>query len=103
MPRSVRRSPRARAPPCAPPSYTRAMTPRPILPYERTPLAVHEWDPGTVEVARNIATMVNATRPDLVVDHIGSSAVPGLPGKNVVDLGIPATPDDVPAVADLLE
>ena len=92
-----------RARPHAPPSYTRAMTPRPILPYERTPLAVHEWDPGTVEVARNIATMVNATRPDLVVEHIGSSAVPGLPGKNVVDLGIPATPDDVPAVADLLE
>ena len=41
-------------------------------------------------------------RPDLVVEHIGSTAVPGLPGKGIVDLVIATEPDDVPLVAELL-
>jgi len=76
---------------------------RPILPYERAPLALHEWDPGTQEVAARVAALVHETRPDLVVEHIGSSAVPGLPGKNVVDLGIETDPGDVPDVTQVLQ
>ncbi len=75
----------------------------PILPYKGGPATVEEWDPGTVEVASRIAALVAESRPDLVVEHIGSSAVPGLPGKNVVDLGIEADQSDVAAVAQLLE
>ena len=73
-----------------------------ILPYERRPATVEEWDPAVVEVAALVAALVAERRPDLVVEHIGSSAVPGLPGKNVVDLGIEADQADVLAVADLL-
>ena len=62
-----------------------------------------EWDPATVEVARRVAELVHQRRPDVIVDHIGSSAVPGLPGKNVVDLGIDVAQDDVPGVTALLE
>jgi len=76
---------------------------RPILPYERAPLALHEWDPATQEVAARVAQLVNRARPDLAVEHIGSSAVPDLPGKNIVDLGIETSPHDVPAVTRLLE
>jgi 5-(carboxyamino)imidazole ribonucleotide synthase len=75
----------------------------PILPYERAPLDLQPWDPAVVEVARRVAELVNGKRPDISVEHIGSSAVPGLPGKNVVDLGVEVAPDDVSAVADLLE
>jgi 5-(carboxyamino)imidazole ribonucleotide synthase len=75
----------------------------PILPYAQRPAAVEDWDPSTVDVAARIAAMVAETRPDLVVEHIGSSAVPGLPGKNVVDLGIEANQADVAAIAQLLE
>jgi len=74
----------------------------PIGPYVRRPLAVEPWDPRTVEVAAHVAALVHATRPDLSVEHTGSSAVPGLPGKNVVDLGIETDPQDVPRVAALL-
>jgi 5-(carboxyamino)imidazole ribonucleotide synthase len=66
------------------------------------PAPYEEWDPRTIGVARRVGELVRAKRPDLVVDHIGSSAVPGLPGKNVVDLGIEADPADVPNVAALL-
>jgi 5-(carboxyamino)imidazole ribonucleotide synthase len=92
--------------PCA--AYTRAVTgssaaTRPIAPYERAPLALDEWDPATVDVARRVADLVHERRPDVPVDHIGSSAVPGLPGKNVVDLSIDVEQADVPGVTALLE
>ena len=46
---------------------------------------------------------MRARRLDLAVVHIGSSAVPDLPGKGVVDLGIhPASVADVAAIGDLL-
>jgi 5-(carboxyamino)imidazole ribonucleotide synthase len=76
---------------------------RPIQSYAATPLSIDAWDPATVEVAQRIADLVHERRPDVVVDHIGSSAVPGLPGKNVVDLGLDVEQHDVPAVTALLE
>jgi 5-(carboxyamino)imidazole ribonucleotide synthase len=73
-----------------------------ILPYERAPAKVDEWDPAAPAVAARIAALVNERRPDLVVEHTGSSAVPGLPGKNVIDLGIQVEPDAIPGVVDAL-
>ncbi len=55
-----------------------------------------------MEVAGSIASLVRTRRPDLVVEHIGSTAVPGLPGKGIVDLTIATTPEDVPSVAAML-
>ena len=74
----------------------------PIGPYERRVATVEPWDPRALEVAAAVAELINDRRPDLVVEHIGSTAVPGLPGKGIVDLAIATTPDDVPAVAALL-
>jgi 5-(carboxyamino)imidazole ribonucleotide synthase len=75
---------------------------RPIGPYERLSAEVHEWDPGTVEVAARIAELVRERRPDLVVEHIGSTSVPGLPGKGIVDLSIETEPDDIQGVVAML-
>jgi 5-(carboxyamino)imidazole ribonucleotide synthase len=74
----------------------------PIGPYTRLPATVEPWDPRAIEVASAVAELIHEHRPDLVVEHIGSTAVPGLPGKGIVDLSIATTPDDVPAVAALL-
>jgi 5-(carboxyamino)imidazole ribonucleotide synthase len=74
----------------------------PIGPYETLPAPYEDWDPRTVDVARRINELVQERRPDIVVDHIGSSAVPGLPGKNVVDVAVEVDPDEVPAFAQLL-
>ena len=75
---------------------------RPIGPYERLAAEVHEWDPNTVEVARRVSELVQAKRPDLVVEHIGSTSVPGLPGKGIVDLSIQTFSADIPAVVRML-
>jgi 5-(carboxyamino)imidazole ribonucleotide synthase len=74
----------------------------PIGPYERLSAEVHEWDPRTADVAVRVNELVRERRPDLTVEHIGSTAVPGLPGKGIVDLSIQTTPDDIPRVVAML-
>jgi 5-(carboxyamino)imidazole ribonucleotide synthase len=77
-------------------------TTKPIGPYERLSAEVHEWDPRTEDVARLVGELVRERRPDLIVEHIGSTAVPGLPGKGIVDLSIETTPADIPKVVEML-
>ena len=77
-------------------------TGKPIGPYERLQAEVHEWDPRTVEVARRVNELVRERRPDLSVEHIGSTAVPGLPGKGIVDLSIEIAPADIAGVVAML-
>jgi 5-(carboxyamino)imidazole ribonucleotide synthase len=76
---------------------------RPILPYETRPAAVYAWDPRTVNVALRVAQLVAAALPGVRVEHVGSSAVPGLPGKGIVDLAIEASPDAIPGLTRSLE
>ncbi|HYL41114.1 MAG TPA: 5-(carboxyamino)imidazole ribonucleotide synthase, partial [Candidatus Binatus sp.] len=76
--------------------------PKPIGPYERLAAEVHEWDPRTAVVARRVNDLVRERRPDLVAEHIGSTAVPGLPGKGIVDLSIQTDPSDIPGVVAML-
>ena len=71
-----------------------------ILPYERRVAHVGPWDPRTVDVAGLVGALIRRRRPDLVVEHIGSTAVPGLPGKGIVDLSIEA---DSSAIAGIVE
>jgi 5-(carboxyamino)imidazole ribonucleotide synthase len=77
-------------------------TSRPIGPYQRRQLAVRPWDPAIHEAAARVVALIQAKRPDLVVHHTGSTAVPGLPGKGVLDLGIHAEPDDIPGITRAL-
>ncbi len=71
-----------------------------ILPYERRVAQSHPWDPRTTEVAARVAAFVAARRPGLALEHIGSTAVPGLPGKGIVDLSCEADPADIPAITE---
>lgn len=73
-------------------------TPAPIQPYERRQAAVKAWDPRVDAVAARVVEIIHSARPELVVEHIGSTAVAGLPGKGIVDLGTEADPDDIPAI-----
>jgi 5-(carboxyamino)imidazole ribonucleotide synthase len=74
----------------------------PIGPYVRLPAEVVAWDPRTLEVAAEVAGLVRERRPDVAVEHIGSTAVPGLPGKGIVDLAISTDPAAVPGIVAML-
>jgi GrpB-like predicted nucleotidyltransferase (UPF0157 family) len=71
---------------------------RPIGPYERRLAVVRPWDRRVPEVAAGLIAIIRSARPDLDVEHIGSTAVPGLPGKGIVDLGTEADPAEIPAI-----
>ena len=76
----------------------------PIGPYERRPAEVLPWDPRVQVAADRVIALIAGRRPDLVIHHIGSTAVPGLPGKGVLDLEGTADPADIPGITrDLYE
>jgi len=49
-------------------------------------------------VVERVVSLIRGKRPDLHVEHIGSTAVPGLPGKGIVDLATDADPAEIPAI-----
>jgi 5-(carboxyamino)imidazole ribonucleotide synthase len=73
-----------------------------IGPYVPRPFGVHAADPRAPEVAAAVADLVTSALPDARVEHVGSTAIPGLPGKGVVDLMLVSPPDAVPTTADRL-
>jgi len=77
-------------------------SPMPIGPYERRDAAIKPWDPSYAVVASELVDLVHTVRPELVLEHIGSTAVPGLPGKGIVDLGTETDPAAIPAVTEAL-
>ena len=78
------------------------MEDRPIRPYVPAPVAVAEWDPRSPDVAARLIALIEEAAPGHVVEHVGSSAVPGLIGKGIIDLVVPAEPEEIPGMVDAL-
>ncbi len=57
-----------------------------IGPYVPRPVAVRAADPRAAEVAAAVADLVRGALPDDRVEHVGSTAISGLPGTGIVDL-----------------
>jgi GrpB-like predicted nucleotidyltransferase (UPF0157 family) len=73
-----------------------------IVPKPDEVALVRDWDPRAPDVAARVAALIAAARPGTVAEHVGSTAVPGLAGKGVVDLVIEAAPAEIPAITDAL-
>jgi len=78
-----------------------ASTP-PIGRYLPVPVEVHEADPDAPEVARRLIALIATRWPGAPAEHIGSSAVAGLAGKNIIDLLLAAQPAQIPAITQAL-
>jgi GrpB-like predicted nucleotidyltransferase (UPF0157 family) len=74
----------------------------PIGRCRRLPVEVHQADPATPQVARRLIALIATRWPDTPAEHVGSSAVPGLAGKNIIDLLLPAEPAHMPAITQAL-
>jgi GrpB-like predicted nucleotidyltransferase (UPF0157 family) len=74
----------------------------PIRPYRRVPVQVHQADPDAPEVARRLIALIATRWPATPAEHVGSSAVPGLAGKNTIDLLLAADPVHIPAITQAL-
>jgi GrpB-like predicted nucleotidyltransferase (UPF0157 family) len=61
-------------------------TTRPIQPYTWEKPQFKPYDMAYVLVAADVADLITQELPNVSVEHIGSTAVQGLPGKGIVDL-----------------
>jgi len=62
----------------------------------------HPSDPRALAAAAEIIELIERRRLGSGAEHVGSTAVPYLVGKNFVDLQITADPEVVPLIADAL-
>jgi GrpB-like predicted nucleotidyltransferase (UPF0157 family) len=66
------------------------------------PVQVYQADPDAPEVARRLIALIAAGWPATLAEHVGSSAVPGLAGKGIIDLLLAAEPAHIPAITQAL-
>jgi len=59
-----------------------------ILPYLSMPAEFRPYDPEVAETARLIRGAIQSVEPELQVEHVGSTSVPGCGGKGIIDLAI---------------
>jgi GrpB-like predicted nucleotidyltransferase (UPF0157 family) len=74
----------------------------PIGRYRRLPVQVHQADPDAPQVASRLIALIASRWPATPAEHVGSSAVPGLAGKNTIDLLLAAEPAHIPAITQAL-
>jgi len=74
----------------------------PIGRYQRVPVQVQEANPDAPEVARRLIALIATRWPATSAQHVGSSAVPGLAGKGIIDLLLAAAPAHIPAISQAL-
>ncbi len=74
----------------------------PIGRYLRVPVEVHEADPQAPQAARRLIALIAASWRATPAEHVGSSAVAGLAGKNTIDLLLAADPAHIPAITQTL-
>ncbi|MDP9470919.1 MAG: GrpB family protein [Chloroflexota bacterium] len=65
--------------------------------------AFQPYDARCPEVARRVADLIRGRLPGAPVEHVGSTAVPGCPGKGVVDLMLPYAPGELDTVRTAVE
>ncbi len=54
--------------------------------YKKPNASFHPYDHRTPEVVGHLKKLIDFYMPKVTIEHIGSTAVPGCPGKGVVDL-----------------
>jgi GrpB-like predicted nucleotidyltransferase (UPF0157 family) len=74
----------------------------PIGRYRRVPVEIHQADPHAPQVARRLIALIATRWPRTPAEHVGSSAVPNLAGKGIIDLLVAADLADIPTLTQVL-
>jgi GrpB-like predicted nucleotidyltransferase (UPF0157 family)/mannose-6-phosphate isomerase-like protein (cupin superfamily) len=77
--------------------------PRVIGPYETGLATCKDHDPCAIDVAERVGRLIQSHLPGVLVEHIGSTAVPGCAGKGVIDLMVLYQPGQLPEVREGLD
>ncbi len=57
-----------------------------IAPYVRQPIAFLPYDPALPEVAAQTESLIRTKIPNAEFEHIGSTAILNMPGKNIINV-----------------
>ena len=57
-----------------------------VGPYQKPEASFYPYDPRAPKVATLLKKRIESLMPAITIEHIGSTAVPGCPGKGIVDL-----------------
>jgi len=68
-----------------------------VLTYRYQAAAYHPYDPESPAVAAAVADAIRVADDRLIVEHVGSSAVPGCAGKGYIDLLVLYPPGELDA------
>ena len=71
--------------------------------YQRLSAAVRPYDDRVVGAAAGLRARIESSLPGVVVEHIGSTAVPGCAGKGVIDLQVLYPPGQLAAAREALD
>ncbi len=74
-----------------------------IGPYEYRQAELRAHDPRAAEVARRVGELIEARLTGCTLEHIGSTSVPGLAGKGIVDLMLLYPPGGLTVARDALD
>jgi len=56
--------------------------------YEQSDAAFSPYDPRAPEIAGQLAQAIKERDPRIIVDHIGSTSIPGCGGKGIIDVAV---------------
>ena len=59
-----------------------------ILPYSLMSAEFRAYDAQATEIARLVGDAIRRVEPQLQVEHVGSTSVPGCGGKGIIDLAV---------------
>ncbi len=76
---------------------------RTIGPYKHRPAVCRDHDPRSAEVARQVAALIEPRLPGSILEHVGSTSVPGCAGKGIVDLMFIYSDGQLAAARDVLD
>jgi GrpB-like predicted nucleotidyltransferase (UPF0157 family) len=74
-----------------------------IGPYVSRPAVCRDYDRRAADVARLVAALVHEHLPEVRVEHVGSTSVPGCAGKGIVDLMIAVANGELEKVKEVLD
>jgi GrpB-like predicted nucleotidyltransferase (UPF0157 family) len=74
-----------------------------ILPYESGPPRCDRYDERAVDAAAALAEFLRRDVQGVIVEHIGSTAVPGCAGKGIIDLLVLYEPGRLQSVRDKID
>jgi len=63
--------------------------------YEKAAATFADYDPRAPQIAELLKHAIEQLEPRIVVEHIGSTAVPGCRGKGIIDLAVTYLADDL--------